>query len=1112
MIPPIRLFGYVLLLWLAMTRNAAAVDYYSAAERITAKDGLPETTIFSMAKDQRGFLWFGTPTSLIRFDGYEYQSYSDRESLDRQLKTSGAGNIFIDSKNRLWVGTWGEGLVVYDEHMQLLNHFVHQKNTPGTLGSNKIQVVFEDSRGDIWVGTNGAGLSLYQPIDNRFINYRHDERKPFSISHDRIWGIAESAPGVLWIATSEGLNRLDTNVNNRAQAQFQRFYPSPQQPNSLNHLMIRAVFVDNKGRLWVGTQIDFGRFKPQSGEFNKIELPNSSGLSAVTRIKQDSKGNLLIGTQQGLYQLDPNSEQLQVWGSSEAFQLFPQNDIRDILVDSSGILWLSTRYAGIIKIDLAPNAFHPQASYKNDGQQAHFNRIFHAFVDNDNTVWLGESSGLLFRPYGQRQFRRYLSPQWQIKDSVTALTQDSQKQLWVGTRSGLYTINTVTAEVLERNDLLAGISTKNVTALWFDTAEGIWIGTAHDGLLHLQSDGQLNVYHGDGGHNTVAGNSIHSLFEDSRQNIWIGTSSSGLSRYNMGSGKFYHYRHHSDDNTSLADDTINHMIEGRDGKMWFATPKTLSSFDREKQTFYHYRQQQGLVNSNIKAVVEDNRGNIWISSIRGVSMLDSETGAFLNYYGDDEAGNTNFLPHVGIKTPSGSLLFGGVGGLTEVNPDHGMKETQAPYTAITKVIVDNQRLPESRFSQGTLSLPHSAKNIQIEFAALDFHKPYENKYQYTLKGVMDNWHGPDSNRVATFNALAPGNYLFKVLGSNSANQWRETPTQLNIEIRSAWYQIWWIRIALVLSILLSLYFLLVYRVKRVERKRALLDAEVTARTKELDEKNEQLAGAIARLNQSQKDLVEKEKMASLGQVVAGIAHEVNTPIGLGITASTLLRQRIEEIRKLFDEKKLNASHFDKFLNESLQNAGIIYRNLERAATLINGFKQVAVDQSSENARYFNVAKVLEQTALTLSPKLQGVPHQLRINCDPDLELYSKPGAISQVVINLVMNSLTHGFNGQSKGEMVIDVSVDGDNCLLIYRDNGSGVAEKIKKAIFDPFVTTNRGKGSTGLGMHLVYNMVTQALQGSIQLQSELGKGVVVSIRFPRDLRVREPAADLEAV
>lgn len=276
-----------------------------------------------------------------------------------------------------------------------------------------------------------------------------------------------------------------------------------------------------------------------------------------------------------------------------------------------------------------------------------------------------------------------------------------------------------------------------------------------------------------------------------------------------------------------------------------------------------------------------------------------------------------------------------------------------------------------------------------------------------------------------------------------------------------------------------------------------LEQKINERTIALKSSNQDLLNTLETLHQYQNQIVETEKMASLGQMVAGVAHEVNTPIGLGVTASTLMQDKLSDIQKAFDEKKLTSSQLAKFLSDSKENLGIIYRNLERAASLIRSFKQVAVDQSNENRRQFNMLQLMNEVLLSLRPNLKKTQHQVLIECDPKLEIDSKPGPVNQILINLIMNSLIHAFEKIEQGTITIEAVVENSRCLIRYKDNGVGVPEHIKKRIFDPFVTTKRGEGGSGLGMHLVYNLVTQALNGKIILESTLGHGVDIQIDFP---------------
>lgn len=278
-----------------------------------------------------------------------------------------------------------------------------------------------------------------------------------------------------------------------------------------------------------------------------------------------------------------------------------------------------------------------------------------------------------------------------------------------------------------------------------------------------------------------------------------------------------------------------------------------------------------------------------------------------------------------------------------------------------------------------------------------------------------------------------------------------------------------------------------------------LEKKVSKRTDALKESNQELLSTLEKLHQFQGQLVESEKMASLGDMVAGVAHEVNTPIGLGVTASTLLSDRLNEIKTAFEDKTLKSSHLKKFLNEGQENVGIIYRNLTRAANLISSFKKVAVDQSSEDSRLFNVNDLLNEVVLTLAPELNKTPYRIELNCPENLSVTSKPGPINQILINLILNSVIHGFEGREYGTVYITVMPLSQQLNIHFKDDGIGIDESIKNKVFEPFTTTKRGSGGSGLGLHLVYNLVTQALGGTIDLQSEKGQGVNFDISFPID-------------
>jgi len=276
-----------------------------------------------------------------------------------------------------------------------------------------------------------------------------------------------------------------------------------------------------------------------------------------------------------------------------------------------------------------------------------------------------------------------------------------------------------------------------------------------------------------------------------------------------------------------------------------------------------------------------------------------------------------------------------------------------------------------------------------------------------------------------------------------------------------------------------------------------LEQRVAERTIELQMANDELLRSLERLQQTQQQLVESEKMASLGGLVAGVAHEINTPIGVGVTSASHLSLEINRYFTLYTEDKMTRGDFEELLNIALESSSLILMNMQRAADLIRSFKQVAVDQTRGQERLFHVKQYFEEISHSLYPKLKKQNHSIMINCPDKLEIYSHPGTFSQLITNLVVNSVLHGFEEKNNGEITIDVEMHNDELSICYRDSGKGISSDHLKKIYDPFFTTKRNHGGSGLGMHIVYNLVTQKLDGKITCTSTPNHGVCFEIKIP---------------
>ncbi|MDF1881047.1 HAMP domain-containing protein [Sulfurimonas sp. MAG313] len=254
---------------------------------------------------------------------------------------------------------------------------------------------------------------------------------------------------------------------------------------------------------------------------------------------------------------------------------------------------------------------------------------------------------------------------------------------------------------------------------------------------------------------------------------------------------------------------------------------------------------------------------------------------------------------------------------------------------------------------------------------------------------------------------------------------------------------------------------------------------------------------LKRKAKTEAQLIEAEKMAALGDLVAGVAHEINTPIGIAVTGSSHLQDQIKKLETAFDAGKLRKAEFRDFVENALPTASTIQSNLERASSLIKSFKQVAVDQSSQETRTFLLYDYIDEILISLRPKLKQVKHHISVNGDNTLYIETVPGALSQVVTNLIMNSLTHAYDKDEEGTISFDIEVEDKKVLLRYKDDGKGMDENIIKHIYEPFFTTRRGSGGSGLGLSIVYNLVTQTMGGTMSCQSELNKGTQFEMIFP---------------
>ena len=289
----------------------------------------------------------------------------------------------------------------------------------------------------------------------------------------------------------------------------------------------------------------------------------------------------------------------------------------------------------------------------------------------------------------------------------------------------------------------------------------------------------------------------------------------------------------------------------------------------------------------------------------------------------------------------------------------------------------------------------------------------------------------------------------------------------------------------------------------LEKAHEELEVRVLERTQELEETNAELRTTLEQLGDTQAQLVESEKMASLGGLVAGVAHEINTPLGVAVTAATHIQKQARKLIRRMDEEPDYKPDGDIIRKLTEEPIDLLLNNLTKASHLVASFKQVAADQSTEDRRVFNLARSLDEIVTSLRPKVRKAGHEIKLDVPPDVEIDGYPFALYQIVSNLVMNSYIHAFEPGTNGCMTLSVEDRSDHVRMIYEDDGKGMDPETRRRVFEPFFTTRRGRGGTGLGMHIAYNHVVK-LGGTIRCSTEPGQGARFEIRIPHNQRTAD--------
>ena len=1050
-------------------------------------------------------------------DGYRFTTFRPQEGDTTSIGTSAIAAFHEDAGGNIWVGgsAWiPQGVSRYDPKTEQFTNYKHEQGNANSLIHDGVFSIFS-ARHDpdiIWISAretgpikDQGGLSRLDMKTGTFTNYwldsSNEHTTPFAIS-----SMLEDSQGTLWGA-GWGIHRFETDVMAglpESDRLFTSFAPFDAEYLEENYINVLYEAPSENGVLWAGSRRGLHRFDQKTGSFTTFfpapDDHQNVGMNFISAIHEDKYGTLWVATWSGLLRFDRTT------GEFSVFEHQPSNKIiSDISEDQFGSLWISHKN-GLMKIERRVSPFQV---YLANPDQTSQNRIFGIYTDIENRIWISQPDNLTRIDRNTSEVTFY--PELTSHD----VYEDRAGTYWiVSCRLGIRSFDPDTPErYFDYQPYLADIKTPGFfcpNSPLEDTAGNFWIPTWGSGLLQL--DRKTNTFtqylNDPGDQNSLASDQILMAFEapSSPGVIWLG-SEAGLTRFDPDSHQFTFY---------FLDELRRIMMihEDTEGKFWVATASTgLHRFD-PKTGFMErsYTTDDGLASNFIYSILPDNLGHFWLSTDNGLSRFDPVTDSFVNYTERDGLPGNQFSEHAHFKTKNGELFFGGINGLVSFYPDQITSNPTPPEVLLTSfrlagtsVTPDPDGPLKASISHSeNIVLPYNSNDIGFDFVALHSIDPEQNRYRYQLKGYDSDWIDAGDQRTARYPRLEPGEYTFQVIAASSDGVWNEEGASINISIRPPWW-----RTRSMFLVYGFLFMVGIYGIDRVQRRRLLRAAREKARERELAHAEEiqtahtKLQQAHESLKSTQQQLIQQEKMASLGQLTSGIAHEIKNPLNFVNNFAELNTELLNEL-----ESNPNSRIGDvlETIHAAKINAQQIAKHGKRADRIVQSMMEHAGGKGERYEVAINPL-VEEFTNLTYSSLQARIP-DLEVEIEKELDeqvgsLVIAPQEIGRVLQNILGNAFeaVHDKSTRAGGDYVPRVhitTVHRENTVEIrISDNGVGIPQQALDRVFEPFFTTKPTGSGTGLGLSLSYDIVTQGHGGSLEVASTEGEGATFVVRLP---------------
>ena len=887
---------------------------------LTTNEGLSQSNVKAILQDHRGFMWFATQDGLDRYDGNTFVVYKHTPNDSDSLSANLVVDLIEDDQGYLWIATYTGGVNKFDPRTERFTRYRHDPSNPNSIAADSVNSIARDSRGWLWFGTEASGLDKFDPTTKTFTHYLNDSDGLFV---GRITHVIEDKHRDIWFVGERGLFHLNITTGEITRPLATR-----------NGLGADYVAEDEIGNFWILAYAPIvGLVKYDPHAETVATYPVGAGAVGLVSSKLfDDRGNgFWVPSSLGLYYFDRRTEHLTRLFQHDESNSDSLNDnaVISVYQDRGGVLWVGTEKGGLNILNFQQKQFGRYMHRPGDPNSLSPGRVTAIYRDSEGILWVGFSPRALDRldrKTGQTTHYVGLEDRNAIEKGtdVNSIYKDARGYLWLGGwGSGLDRFDERTGQFKHYRhnpDNPNSLPSNHVLRIYGDRSGQLWVGHI-DGVARLDpATEQFTFYPPDPKNPTKYGNAALAFYQDRSGALWVARGEGVLSRYDDKTKTFANYTPDSRNPHGLNGGDISAIHEDRTGTLWLGALDGLYRYNRQDEFFTRYTESQGLPSSVIQGILEDKVGRLWLSTKKGIARFDPQTETFRNYDVSNGLQANEFSQACYTQGADGEMFFGGSNGFNAFFPENVRDNPYVPPVVITSFKIFNKPVPIGPRSvlnkaialADSLTLSYRDSVFSFEFAALSYANSHKNRYRYKLEGFEPGWNEVGSKqRLATYTNLDPGEYVFRVQGSNSDGVWNEQGVSLKILITPPWWNTILFRTACVAVLLAVIWAAHRLRVRQLQHQFDLaLEARVGERTRIARDLHDTLLqsfhGLLLRFQTvfillPERPIEAKEKLHSAIEQAAGAITQGRDAVQ-GLRASTVERNDLAlAIRTLGEE-------------------------------------------------------------------------------------------------------------------------------------------------------------------------------------------------------------------